>query len=217
VSGASFKHYYESFASFMLTNDQPASTYATMTAIDNTLHLVDSSPVYRVNWVDNVGISIPTAIILPGVQIGGFTVIHQFPTTVYKEWVYPNYDIRVATSITSSDLFVYAAITNPHASGSSSDPNILGSLLATASNTSPAWSIDGTISTTSGNRSDNTGLLSEGLINTEIAIDHVGHSGVGSVVWAQLQVSLFAEWTPDSPDNHAYLYGIQVREYVNDD
>jgi hypothetical protein len=218
VSGSSYKHYYESLASTALGEDRPVSTHATLTTIDNTLHLVDSSPVYRINWVDNVGIPIPQVIIVPDtLNLAVLVLTHQFPATIVREWQYTNYDVRIATSTSSSTLLVYAAITNPHASNSTADGNVLGSFLQAATNSTPAWTIDGRISLGSINRNGNVELVSEYRPNTEVGVGHEGKPGTAQIVWAQLQIAMLAEFSGAVEDNSAKLYGIQVREYVNDD
>lgn len=217
MSGASYKHYYESLASTVLSDNRPASTHATLTMIDNVLHLVDSSPVYRINWVDNVGIPIPQIVIVPGVLNYAVLVLtHQFPATIVKEWQYPSYDIRVATSTSSSSLLVYAAITNPHASGSAAAPDIVGSMLAVTTNSTPAWSVDGRISTGNLNKNDNCEIVSEFKSISEVGTGHEGQPFTSEVVRAQLQIAMLAEFAGEVADNTAKLYGIQVREYVND-
>jgi hypothetical protein len=216
VSGASYKHYFESLSSGVLIDDAPVSTYQTLTTIDNVLHLVDSAPVYRINWVDNVGIAIPVATLAPGLQIAAISFNHLFPATIVKEWQYTNYDIRVATDVSTPALYIYAAIANPQASGSASDPNVLGALLATTTNSSPAWTLDGVISTSASNRNENVELINDSRTNTEIAIDHAGRPAFANVTHAQFQLSLLALFETVDDANSAHIYGIQVREYVND-
>lgn len=216
MSGASYKHYYETLANGVLSNDTPVSTYQTLTTIDNVLHLVDSAPVYRINWVDNIGISLPVATLTPSLQIAALSFNHSFPATIVKEWQYTNYDIRVATAVSTPALYIYAAIANPQASGSSTDPNVLGALLATTTNSTPAWSLDGVISASATNRNENVELINDYLTNTEIGIDHVGKPAVANVTHAQFQLTLLALFETVDVGNTATLYGIQVREYVND-
>lgn len=214
MSGASWKHYYEEQASTSLTYDRPVDTFATATAIDNVAHLVDVSPVYRVNWVDPHGIR--ALRINDGEARHQLLIAHDFPTTIIRPWEYPNYDVRIAAAIAFSDapMFVYAHISSLSGPYFTilDDPSLIGHLVAPAVEAAaPAWVIDGTIRSAG----RNTSVTPAAVSITDMSIDHVGEGTSAYVVMARLSVFISA---PDlGGSDYAALYGIQVREFVNDD
>lgn len=212
MSGASWKHFYEEQSATSLTFDRPVDTFAANIAMDNVAHLVDVSPVYRVNWVDPHGVRTlfnPT----DGTGLKHLLVTHDFPTTIVKPWEYPNYDVRVACSITSGfelSAYAYIASTSGPYFSIFDDPAIIGILSGTTTSGTPQWVIDGTIRSAG----RNTSVTPASVSLTDISTDHEGESTFSYITMARL--SVYIAFVTETEEDYATLWGIQVREFVND-
>lgn len=212
MSGASWKHFYEEQSAANLAFDRPVDTFAASTAMDSVSHLVDVSPVYRVNWVDPHGIY--TLYTTPdGIGDQYLLVSHDFPTTIVKPWEYPNYDVKVAAAVTSGvSLYVYVHISSTQGPYLTfwDLPALVGHFSATTTSSTPSWVIDGQIRSAG----RNTKITPAAVTLTDMSTDHVGEATSAYVTMARVSVYIAA--TFESADDYGKLYGIQVREFVND-
>lgn len=211
MSGSSFKHYYEPLASTSLTYDRPVDTFATRIAMDNVAHLVDSSPVYRVNWVDPFGF--PSLPYFMGAtnQAQYLTIAHEFPTTLFREGRYLGFDVRVAAGVTGGiTAYVTAAIATPDVAYPVSDPTapgIIGSAGAFVSTLAPSWIID-------------TRFTGEAPVaRTYMVCTNTGEFATGATASSEvgtlrLIVSALGFWDNTSFGESVRIYGLQVREYA---
>ena len=211
MSGASWKHYYEPIASTSLTYDRPVDTFAARTAIDNVAHLVDSAPVYRVNWVDPLGF--PSLPYFMGAtnQAQYLTIAQEFPTTLMREGRYLGFDVRVAAGVTGGiTAYVTAAITTPDVAYPINDPTapgVLGFAGAFVSTLAPSWIIDTQFTGEAPVKRaymvcTNTGDFATGAT----ASSEVGH--------LRLVIAALGFWDNTSFGESVRIYGIQVREYT---
>lgn len=214
MSGSSWKHYYEEQSGNALAFDRPVSAFSARIALDNVAHLVDVSPVYRVNWVSQRGVIGNVTEVDGDAATLVVNVTHEFPTTVLREWKYPNYDVRVAASVTSGvpmAVVVKLSTASSPLHSDMTDPDVLGILSDVVDNATPAWVLDGQI--ISDDR--NTTAYSDGhLSNTEIGDNAFKRSGA-YIVKAKLTVQLRASFDPLEVTDQIRLWGVQVREYVN--
>jgi hypothetical protein len=214
VSGSSWKHYYEPIASTSLTFDRPVDTFSTRVAMDNVAHLVDSAPVYRVNWVDPSGF--PT---LPYAFIGGthwqYAVsAHEFPTTLLRQGRYVGFDVRVAASIThAAPGIVTATIATPDVAYPITDPDapgIIGHTSVTFNSVTPTWVIDTQFTGDDKNVQPQFGYMSC-TNNSEYAPGTQTATPCGRL---RCIVAILGIWpNEDYTTEYAKIYGIQVREY----
>lgn len=217
MSGNSWKHYYEPLSASSLTYDQPVDTFTVRTAMDNVAHLVDSSPVYRINWVDPTGVRTLPYAFLGGTHWQYMTFAHEFPTTVLRDGRYLGFDVRVAANITSDvSGILNVTIATPDVAYPINDPTapgILGHATTFMSNSTPDWVIE-------------TQFTGEGLSITpqyqpmvcrntgEYAPDALSSTQVGKL---RCIVAALGIWPNEDYDTEMMrVFGIQVREYINE-
>lgn len=215
---SSFKHYYEDQAGSSLTFNRPVDTFATLLAMDNVAHLVDVAPVYRVNWVTPRPVLGYITEQTEPLTTMTLNIAHEFLIHVMREGRYPNFDVRVAASVTSgATMAVVARLTSTAAPYLSdlSDPDVIGLLVASTTSATPDWYIDEQI------RADDrsTPLSGDGIL-TNIEIGDNSFKTAGSYISkARLTVNLRAVFDNEVFDintDNVKLHGIQVREYIND-
>lgn len=212
---SSFKHYYEEQAGSSLTFNRPVDTFATMMTMDNVAHLIDVAPVYRLNWAT------PRPVLGYIVEQNeaettmALTIAHEFPINVLREWRYPNFDVRVAASVTSGEtMALVARLTSTSAPYNSdmSDPDVIGLFVASTTSASPDWYIDGQMSSDG----RNTPLSNDGILTNLEVGDNSGKTAGAYIVKARLTVQLRAIFSDfDINTDNVKLHAIQVREFVN--
>lgn len=211
MSGASFKHYYEPLSSSALTDDRPVDTFATRIAMDNVAHLVDSAPVYRINWMDPTGVATFRYFYDGSTQAQYITIAPEFPTTLMREGRYLGFDVRVAASVTSGvSAYVTACIATPDVAYPISDPTgpgILGFAGGFTTSADPEWVVDATMTGEAPVKRSmmvctNTGEFATGLASSS----EVGH--------LRCVVSALVFFENDDHTERCRIHGIQVREYV---
>lgn len=214
---SSFKHYYEEQSGSSLTFNRPVDTFATLVAMDNVSHLVDVAPVYRVNWVTPRPVLGYIVEQNEAATTMALSIAHEFPIHILREWRYPNFDVRVAASVTSGETMAMVARLSSTAApynSDLSDPDVLGLFVESTTSATPDWYIDGQV------ESDgrNTPLSNDGILtNLEIG-DNSGKTAGAYIVKARLTVQLRAIFSSfDINTDNVKLHGIQVREYVNAD
>lgn len=214
----SVKQFYEAPRSGFGLADSPCDTGTFWLTADNLLHLVDESPVYRINWASPsfsvqlgaypmLGLAIPNGF-------GGFHAIintaAQFPTTIMQGGRYPNYDVRVAIKTTSGIVAVSATIATPAApyGAGLEDPNVIGVATGTTSSTSGSWVIDNTFMSSAARRP----TMSSITTSTAEMTPFVGSHLPGASVMARLQIVAYA--TGMAAGNAGVsVVGVQVREF----
>lgn len=213
---ASFKHYYEEQAGSSLTFNRPVDTFATLMTMDNVAHLVDVSPVYRVNWVTPRPVFGYITEQTEAATTMTLNIAHEFMIHTPKDGSYPNFDVRIAAAVTSGvTMAIVARLTSTAAPYLSdlSDPDVIGLLVASTTSATPDWYIDDQV------RADDrsTPLSGDGILtNIEIG-DNAFKTAGAYISKARLTVNLRAVFeTFDAPTDNVKLYGIQVREYTND-
>lgn len=219
---ASIKQAYESYQSTALSTDRPCDTGQFWTVTDNVLHMCDSAPCYRVNWVSPpfsttrgaypaIGLAIPFVFSGPQtIYAAAVNLVHEFPITMLYSGKFPRYDVRVAAATSSGTMSVTATMASVAAATGTGieDENVLGVLSGTTSSTSGAWCVDGRIDS----RVRNASVVSRNTFTTRPP-PNTGNLP-GASVFARLQIVGISIGLADALA-YCTIVGVQVREYTD--